>query len=395
MNNGYIKNNKTGQILRNIKRKYRTPLIFKSKNDIYKNNNQTSSIEFYNNKLLRNYGYQSQENSLEYSSVGINKKEDNISFWADEPGHIEWKNTDTYPVSVLNVYPEQERLTDLLITNKTGIKLRSDIYGNEFYFIKPVYSKRHAGTSYITAATTTLECVTAAEYYDGLFFDPLLRAISATEYKASGTLYSSITGMYDEFIVSNNTLCDGGAADSFFAPLSTVSCSAIHTQALSCGSVSAVSAIDCGSFIGHPGSSSDLLTTYFTDTTVPYFTIDTSTIYSNTTTTYEAAATNNPSVSTFPLFDQNFVTFGEVFVRSVYDQKVRTLQEAMSGVFNKHFPAVRARIFTENRIQDFDIIENVIYIQTDVDTLTEVYNCEDGIFKNNASSKAYEQVIQL
>ena len=101
--------------------------------------------------MLRNYGYQSQENSLDYSATGINRREDSISFWEDEIGHIDWKNTDTYPISVLNVYPESSRLTDLLITNKTGIKLRSDIFGNEFYFIKPVYPKRYAGTSYIEA----------------------------------------------------------------------------------------------------------------------------------------------------------------------------------------------------------------------------------------------------
>ena len=169
---GYIKNSKTGEILRNIKMKQRVPLLFKSKTSTYKNDTQGPSVEFYNNKLLRNYGYQSQENSLDYSIAGINKKEDNISFWEDAYGQIDWKNTDTYPISVLNSYPETSRLDDLLITNKTGIKLRSDIYGNEFYFIKPVYPKRYAGTTYIEAesTTTTAVCITAAEYYDGLYF---------------------------------------------------------------------------------------------------------------------------------------------------------------------------------------------------------------------------------
>ena len=399
---GYIKDSKTGKILRNIKIKQQAPLNFFNKNDRLKNNDQSDSIEFYNNKISRTYGYQSLENSLDYTSNGINKREDSISFWEDSPEHLDWKNTDTYPVSTLNVYPEEERLNDLLITNKTGIKLRSDVYGNQFYFVKSVHPKRHAGTTYITNDTSTdSTCITTAEYYDGLFFDPLLSALSAAEYKSGGTLYTTLTGMYDYFIVSHTTDCSG-STDEWVAPLTdkdvygssfnhtntAFPCNQLHSIALSCGSVSAVSAIDGGSFLNHPGNSSDLLKPFFSDTTAPYFTIDTTTIYTNTTTTYEASGTNNPSVTSFPLFDQSYEEFGEVFVRNISDQKVYTLKQAMSAVFNKHTSPTKGRVYNTNKIQDFEIIENMIYIQTNQETLTEVYVFEDGKFKNNASSKS-------
>ena len=393
---GYIKNSKTGEILRNIKLKQKTPLIFKAKTNEYKNNDQSASINFYNNKILRNYGYQSQENSLEYSSTGINKREDNISFWEDEIGHIDWKNTDTYPISVLNIYPESERLTDLLITNKTGIKLRSDIYGNEFYFIKPVYPKRYAGTTYISDSSddssTTSSCTTAAEYYDALFFNPLLSSISAAEYQSTGTLYSSVTGMYDEFIVNDSTLCDvAGTAESatFLAPLTDFSCSDLHSQALSCGSVSAVSAVDGGPFAGHPGTGSELVTHYFTETTVPYFTVDTSAIYTSSTTTYEASATNNPTTTSVKLFDQQFISAGEIYVRNVHTQTVDPLSTAFVNVFNKHTTGnTKSNILSTSNILDFDIIENTIYVQTSAETVTELYDFVEGSFKNKASSKS-------
>jgi hypothetical protein len=387
---GYIKNSRTGEILRNIKMKQRTPLIFKSKTSTYKNDTQGSSVELHNNKLLRNYGYQSQENSLDYSIAGINRKEDNISFWEDARGHIDWKNTDTYPISVLNSYPEASRLDDLLITNKTGVKLRSDIYGNEFYFIKPVYPKRYAGTTYVEAdSTTTSGCTTAAEYYDGLYFNPLLSALSAAEYAASGTLYSSVTGMYDEFIVSNNTLCNGGAADAWAAPLTDFSCTTIHTEALSCGSVSAVSAIDGGSFLSHPGTSTDLMKGYFTDTTVPYFSIDTTSIYSSTTTTWELSTTNEITTTPVRLFDQQFISAGEIYVRNIFTQTVDPLSTAFVNVFNKHTTGnTKSNILSTSNILDFDIIENTIYIQTSAETVTELYDFVDGAFKNNASSKS-------
>ena len=393
---------KNNNIIRNIKIKQRAPLIFKAKTNVFKNTDNTSSINFYNNKITRNYGYQSLENSLEYSPAGINKREDSISFWEDAPEHIDWKNTDTYPISALNIYPESKRLEDLLITNKTGVKLRSDVYGNEFYFIKSVYPKRKAGTSYITTEqSSSSSCVTAAEYYDGLFFNTLLSAISAAEYEASGTEYSSVTGIYDTFITSHiegasGTHCKSALpGDQFSAPLTAYSdpdvggsCSKLHTQALSCGSVSAVSAIDGGPFKGHPGTSSDLLINYFQDTTVPFYSIATTTIYSNIVTTYESASLNQPTSSKYQLFDQQFVEYGEIFVRNVASQEVMTLKDSMSGVFNKHGAATKGRIYNSNRIQDFDIIEDTIFIQTNVETITEKYTFVNGQFKNNAGSKS-------
>lgn len=394
---GYIKNPETKETIGNLKIKQITPLVFSNKNDRLKNNDLTNNVEFYDNKILRTYGYQSQENSLNYSIAGINKREDTISFWEDKPNQINWKNTDTYPVSVLNIYPEAERLEDLLINNKTGIKLRSDIYGNEFYFIKAAHPKRYAGTSYIPSpgSSSTTECITSAEYYDGLFFSGALCAISAAEYETYGTVWdvtydsatTQLTGIYDTFIVSDGTTC-AGDTEQFNAPMSTASCNDIHTIGLSCGSVSAVSAIECGTFLNHPGNSTDLLEVYFTDTSVPYISVNTSSIFTGTTTTYEASGTNNPTVSSIPLYEHTYETNGEVYVRNVYTQKIQTLNEAMSGILNKHSGSTRLRVLTSSYIQDFDIIEDTLYIQTSAETLTERYKFKDGIFKNNASSKS-------
>ena len=397
---GYIQDSETGKIIRNIKIKQRTPLIFKAKSNTYKNDTQGASVDLYNNKLLRNYGYQSQENSLDYSAAGINKREDNISFWEDAHGQIDWKNTDTYPISVLNIYPESSRLDDLLITNKTGIKLRSDVYGNEFYFVKPVYPKRYAGSTYVEAdSTTSSGCITGVDFYDSLYFNPLLSALSAAEYDA-GNLYTSVTGVYDEFIVNDSTLCSisshaAGNMTAWVAPLTDFdatgggSCSNLHTQALSCGSVSATSAIDGGPFLNHPGTSDLLLTNYFNDTTVPYYTIDTSSIYSSTTTTWELSTTNQITTSAVRLFDQQFISAGEIYVRNIHTQKVDPLSTAFVNVFNKHSSGdTKSNILSTSNILDFDIIENTIYVQTSAETVTELYDFVDGAFKNNASSKS-------
>ena len=394
---GEVTDSCTGQKLRNIYRKRKPPFKYKAKNAQFKNDNINPGVNIYNNKLLRNYGYQSKENSLDYSFTGINKKEDAISFWNDDPTHVIWLNDDTYPIQDLNVYPETARLDDLLIYNKTGIKIRSDIYGNEFYFVKSVYPKRKADAAHIAAiATTTTACITSAEYYDGLFFDTLLTAISSAEYRTNGTLYSSVTGMYDTFIVSKTTRCADGANDNFSAPFSAANCTEAQFNALSCNSVSATSAIDCGSFKNHPGTGTDLMSINFQETTVPYYTIDTTAIYTNNATKFESTSLNNFAATPIPLFQQQYVNAGEIYIRNVATQLIEPLSTVFVNVFNKHTDGwtdgsatgnTKSNILSTSNIVDFDIVESTIYIQTSAETITEKYKFEDKVFKVDASSK--------
>jgi len=384
---GFVKDSITGQIIKNLTSKQKVPLTFSNKTAHFKNSNVGTSTNIYNNKILRNYGYQSKENSIDYSYTGINRKEDNISFWDNDRSHVIWQNEDTYPIEDLNIYPESTRLEDLLITNKTGIKLKSDIYGNDFFFVKAVYPKRLAGIDYITTPTTTSTCITVAEYYDGLFFNPLLSALSAAYYDAHNTLLSDITAIYDTFVYSDTPSCDNGSAEFFTAPLTDYSCDTVFTDALSCGSISAVSAIDCGSFLNHPGDSTNLLTAYFQETTVPYFTIDTTPIYSNRSTSYESSTLNNFTTDAIHLFEQQYISAGEIYVRNVGTQLVAPLSTAFSDMFNKHTTDTKTNILTSSNILDFDIIEDTIYIQTSAETVTEKYKFEKNEFKIDASSK--------
>ena len=393
-----VGNAKVGDnIVRNITIKKNVPLIYSNKNIKYKNTNTGSSVQFYNNKLLRNYGYQSQENTLDYSAVGINKKEDSINFWTGKEHNI-WKNTDVYPVSNLNVYPETERLDDLIINNKTGIKLKTDLFGNEFIFLKNSYPKRLAGASYISETSTTTTDITACEVYDGLYFDSVLAAITAAELSAetdgfTGTALNNITdrvntkypsgsALFDTHIVSLNT-DEYNSSDSFYAPLSTTACSELQD-------IESDSIVDCGPFVDHPCGSQHVINGHFKNTTVPYVTSvqqDLTAIHDYSTTTYEASSLNNPVTAAVHLFEQQYVSGGEIFIRNTYTQKVNPLSAEMADLFNKHSAATKTRIKTDD-IRDFDIIDNTIYIQTGTETLTELYNFEDGKFKIAASSNS-------
>ena len=54
----------------------------------------------------------------------------------------------------------------------------------------------------------------------------------------------------------------------------------------------------------------------------------------------------------------------------------------------KNFVGVKCATIKTDDIRDFDIIDNTIYIQTGTETLTELYNFEDGKFKIAASSNS-------
>ena len=398
---GSIKDSKTGKIIKNIFRKRKPPLNYTAKNARYKNDNLNSGVNVYDNKLNRSYGYQSKQNSIDYSFTGINKKEDTISFWEDDATHVNWKNTDTYPIGDLNVYPETERLDDLLIYNKTGVKVRSDIYGNEFFFVKSLFPKRKADNAHVSntlgditpTQSSTVSCFNVGEYYDGLYFDSMLSAISAAEYAASGTLLSSVTAIYDTFIYSepnvttNTTKCTGASADGFRAPLTEFSPSEVFTNALSCGSVSAVSAIDGGPFVNHPGTGTALVSAAFQETTIPYYTIDTTAIYSTNTTVFESTSLNEFTSSRVYLFDQAYVNAGEIYVRNVGTQLVAPLSTVFADVFNKHTASAKSNILTTSNILDFDVIEDTIWIQTSAETVSERYKYEGKEFKVATSSK--------
>lgn len=359
----------SGVGLKPIGTKKSTPINFVSDNHWIKNND-LDSLKVYDIDTLKSYGYQSKENSLKYTPTGINKAEDEVSFWSGTQQNI-WKNSDVYKREALNTWPEEERLEDLLIKNETAVVLKNDIYGNEFVLYKSVNPKRYAGTGYTlyNESATNTEDLTSCELYDGLYFDSVLSAITA----AAPTEYSSLTGMYDTVLTNDVSTCigDGG----FFAPLSTVDCSAVSGDDL----------VDAYHFEGHPCPASEFAGIFFGRYTVSNF--NTVSIPSSYTTSYELTSLQNPSVSTLPLYNQKYITNGSLFVRDISSQKVYTFYEKLSGVLGKLSTTVKDAI-SSNEVVNFDIIGNTLYIQTSANTFTESYTYDGTEFKLSLPSNS-------
>ena len=347
--------------------KLKAPINFNAETDWIKNN-ENNSINVIDKKVLKSTGYQSRENSLDYSPIGINKVTDEISFW-NGSNQIDWKNSDVYKRENLNRFPEAERFNDLLIKNNTATQIKNDIFGNEFILFKSTSPKRYGDSSFIISTTaTTVGTLTSCAFYDGLYFNGVLSAISA----ADPSTYDSLTAVFDTSLFNDVSTCTG--TNNFSAPLTGFTCDEIDTAMLS--GLSGDHYVDAGPFVNHPCKSSDFVQGFFVKTQVPFNTLA---ISNGFTTTYELTSLNNPTTSVTPVYDETYTTPGSAFVRDINSQKIYTLYEKLSGVFLK-LPTSAQNAISANEITNLDVIGSTIYIQTSANTFTEKYNYDGDKF---------------
>ena len=289
--------------------KKNAPINFNAENSWIKNN-ENNSINVVDRKALKSTGYQSRENSLEYSPIGINKVTDEISFW-NGSNQIDWKNSDVYKRESLNVFPEAERFNDLLIKNNTATQIKNDIFGNEFILYKSTSPKRYGDSSFIISTSTTIGTLSSCAFYDGLYFNGVLSAISA----ADPSTYDSLTAVFDTSLYNDISTCTG--LNNFSAPLTGFTCDEINNAILS--GLSGDHYVDAGPFVNHPCKSSDFVQGFFVKTQVPFNTLA---ISNSFTTTYELTTLNNPTTSVTPIYDETYTTPGSAFVRDITSQKI-------------------------------------------------------------------------
>jgi len=119
---------------------FESPLIYEE--DVaWMHYNRTSQYLYANivsNPLYKNfYAYHSRSETLGYQPLGMSRDIDSTEFWEGSSKNI-WANSDVYPV-VENVQPIDKKQLNLLVLNKTLVKYRNDIYGNNFGLYKEIY----------------------------------------------------------------------------------------------------------------------------------------------------------------------------------------------------------------------------------------------------------------
>lgn len=353
------------------KRKSKGPIVYSANNSWIKNNENGDSISVRDNTSLKGFGYQSKESSLNYSHTGINRQTDEISFWSGDRHDI-WKNKDTYKKTDLTTYPEHERFADLLITNRTPIILKTDLYGNEFALYKNVSPQRLGGSSYTTYNNiyNNLPPTTPADsdciIYDGLYFKDTLTAIS----NADSSTYPDIDSIFDVLLFNDASACNT-TSNNFDAPLSTTSCEF----------VSGDDVVDNGYLSAGPLHGINIALNYFNKDKIDFSPVA---VPASFDTLYESVAT---PISAEPLYNQNYTVPGLLYVRDIGSQKVYSFYEKLSGVFTK-LPTAAQSAISANEVINFDIVGNTIYIQTSANTFTESYDYDGENFTLSVASKS-------
>lgn len=352
------------------KRKSQGPVIFSANNSWIKNNETGNSISVVDNTSLKGFGYQSKEQSLNYSHTGINRQTDEISFWSGERHDI-WKNNDTYKKINLTTYPEAERFSDLLITNKTAVTIKTDLYGNEFALYKSVQPDRLGSSSYTTynsiydnlppEVVEDGDCI----IYDGQYFEDTLTAIS----NANPTLYPDIDSIFDVVLFNDVSGCNG--LDGWFAPLSTTECAYVTGEDV----------VDNGYLSAGPLHGLNIALNYFNKGSI---TFSNTSVPSNYQTSYTSVT---PFVSSLPLYNQKYTVPGELYVRDIGTQKVYSFYEKLSSVFTK-LPTAAQSAISANEVINFDVVGNTFYIQTSANTFTESYEYDGENFILSVASNS-------
>lgn len=89
------------------------------------------------NPLIKNfYAYHSRNETIGYMPFGMARDIDTTEFFVGSAKE-DWGNSDVFPV-IKNVLPLDKRQENLLIQNKTLVKYRNDIYGNNYGLYKEI-----------------------------------------------------------------------------------------------------------------------------------------------------------------------------------------------------------------------------------------------------------------
>jgi len=188
---------KQGSVTGNTKQEQPSPLIFNDDANVLRAD-YTNSYKFgevVNNPLLPTLrGYQSREQTLNYSNQGLSRYIDPQDFFAGVKRNT-WANPDVYPLIPAIEYPIDQRLQALLtINNKTMTQFKSDVYGNNYGLYKAIRSPKNTQESINALVQSKL--TTPYLIIDGYLFYDNAKGVNfnySTDIPNPGYIYSGVT----------------------------------------------------------------------------------------------------------------------------------------------------------------------------------------------------------
>ena len=156
---------KYGNISGNTKLSFQSPLRFFEENYFNKIDfsNQYRFGDVTTNPYYQIFrAYQTREQSLNYANFGIQRYVDSQDFFTGDQDSI-WSNADVFSLTPSGKLPIDDRYNTFIPTDKSLIRYKSDVYGNQYGLYKSSPNKQF-GT--ISTLTKFLDCV-----FDGYVFN--------------------------------------------------------------------------------------------------------------------------------------------------------------------------------------------------------------------------------
>ena len=156
---------KYGNISGNSKLNFESPVTFFENNYFNKidYSNQYKFGDVTSDPYYQTYrAYQSREQTLNQSNLGIQRYTDSQDFFAGDLDTI-WRNIDVFPITPYGEYPIANKTEALLPIDKTLIQFKSDVYGNQYGLYKSAVNKQ------FTSVTSVL--VINDYIFDGYVFN--------------------------------------------------------------------------------------------------------------------------------------------------------------------------------------------------------------------------------
>jgi len=186
-----------GKVSGGTKQEQYSPLTFIDNSNVLKSDysNSYKYGEAINDPLLPTFrGYQSREQSLNYSNQGLSRYVDSQTFF-DGLKDSNWANSDVFPLIDNTILPLESRSKTLLpFINKTLIQYKSDVYGNEYGLYKIIGPTKDAQASILALQNSKIS--KSCLILDGYVFNDLNKGTDfnyTTDIPEEGYTYSGVT----------------------------------------------------------------------------------------------------------------------------------------------------------------------------------------------------------
>jgi len=200
-----------GRVSGGTKQDQKSPLTFTEYSKVLKTDysNSYKYGEVISNPQLPTFrGYQSREQSTEYSNQGLSRYIDPQDFF-EGIKKDSWANSDVYPIINGVRFPIRERQYTLLpLLEKTLVQYKTDVYGNNFGLYKKTGPTKSAQDSIqaLKLRSVTKKCLILDGY---VFNDPIKDTDFnyATDIPQAGFTYSGVILRTNDIMPDNSYYC--------------------------------------------------------------------------------------------------------------------------------------------------------------------------------------------